>query len=589
MGFFAPTNAQAWTGTLKKFKFGFGQSICGTNPFDLDTDGNQKPIELCVIGQNLVDGGRIGSSVYNIEKVTTDITNNLISTINDQSSSFWVAGGLEDGGNPQKGGTGYQLLHSSTISPANRKVYTFLSGTSGIELSSDGSAQLTEGNTAITKTLLGNAAMSDAQRSILINYLRGGNTTNSSCADATTSTPCNAWRDWPHAGIVHSSPRIVAYDGRPRDTSSGMTACQGSTSATQDPRKQWVYYLTHDGMLHAVDTCDGSEQWTFYVEEVLGAAQALLSNVAGPLIEIADGPVTILSNDVNRDGVIDRTQGDFVYLYFGMHRGGRGYYALDITVPDAPKLLWKISNTSICSGASCSASTDYAELGYTFSALTPAKLTKLTTDTSTSLYTLALIGGGGYDLNQDATTVSSRDTMGRAVWVIDALTGALIRKLANGIPAASGGTIAGMDWSIPSDVAVINSDQDGQAFTDRLYVGDTAANLWRFDIGNSDPTRWTGKLLASLSSSSSLSANSPDRKVHFAPVAVKLQFKGERYDGVFVGTGDIQHPTKIMNDADPKNGMFMIKDKGIGTSATTDTTVYTTNDLVNVSAIDTVT
>ncbi|MBL8484500.1 MAG: hypothetical protein JNJ60_20060 [Rhodocyclaceae bacterium] len=33
----------------------------------------------------------------------------------------------------------------------------------------------------------------------------------------------------------------------------------------------------------------------------------------------------------------------------------------------------------------------------------------------------------------------------------------------------------------------------------------------------------------------------------------------------------------------------MIKDKGIGTSATTDTTVYTTNDLVNVSAIDTVT
>ncbi|MBL8472442.1 MAG: hypothetical protein JNM98_11635 [Rhodocyclaceae bacterium] len=588
MGFFAPTNAQAWSGTLKKFKFGHGQSVCGTSPFDRDAQGNQKPIDVCVIGQNQVDGGLIGSSVYNIEKVTTDINNTLISTINDQSSSFWIAGGLGDGGNPQRGGTGYQLLHSSSIRPDNRKVYTFISGSTGVNLSTDGAAQVTEANTAITKTRLGNASMNDAQRSSLINYLRGGNTGNSACIDATDSTACTVWRDWPHAGIIHSSPRIVAYDGRPRDGTTGLSACQGSASASEDARKQWVYYLTHDGMLHAVDTCDGSEQWTFFVEEALGSAQALMNNVAGPLVEVADGPITILSNDVNRDGVIDSTQGDFVYLYFGMHRGGRGYYALDVTVPDQPKLMWRISNNAICLGATCSSSSDYAELGFTFSALQPAKLVKLTADTSTATYTLALIGGGGYDLNQDAATVSSQDTMGRALFVINARTGALIRKLANGVPSASGGTLAGVDWSIPSDVSVLNSDQDGQALTDRLYVGDMAGNLWRFDVGASDPATWKGKQLAALSSSSSLTANSPQRKIFFPPVAVKLQFKGQRYDGVFVGSGDIQHPTKVMTDSDPRNALFMIKDFGTGTSASTDTTVFGTSDLVDVTTTDTV-
>src|SRR2546429_6457262 len=39
-----------------------------------------------------------------------------------------------------------------------------------------------------------------------------------------------------------------------------------------------------------------------------------------------------------------------------------------------------------------------------------------------------------------------------------------------------------MDHAIPSDIAVL--DIDGDSYADRMYVGDMAGQLWRFDISN---------------------------------------------------------------------------------------------------------
>ncbi|MBX3667474.1 MAG: hypothetical protein KF778_03655 [Rhodocyclaceae bacterium] len=579
MAFFAPTNAQAWSGTLKKFKFGHGATLCGTDPFN-----NDAVIDTCIIGQNVTSG----STVRNVEQFITDNVGNVQSVFNDQASSYWAAApGLNDGGNPRKGGTGYRLL-SGTLLPSTRHAYTFISAAaSSADLTASSNA-FSESNTAINAARLGNSGMSAGERASLINYTRGGNPTDPNCVDTDASTACNSWRDWPHAAIVHSAPRIVTYDSRPRSV-AGMTACQGSVDASGNPdpsrdtAKQWIYYLTHDGMLHAVDTCSGDEQWVFVLEEALPQLKALMDNRAGAIIDGGDGPLTIVQIDANRDGVIDPSSGDKVWLYVGLRRGGRAWYALDISDAEHPALMWKVAPGVHCIAATCSATTEYDELGQTWSPLVPAKLTKLSTDSSTASYTLALFGGGGFDPNQDAITVTQADSMGRAVFVLNAATGSLIRKLADGMPAAGGGSLSGMDWSIPSEVRVINADLDGQGFSDRAYAGDTGGNVWRFDIASADPSLWTGKRLAALSDDYTLPGSAPNRKIFQAPTAVKISFYGQRYDAVFVGTGDVEHPLRTASS----DALYMIKDFDVGSIAGA-STAWRDGDFVSTASISTV-
>lgn len=43
-----------------------------------------------------------------------------------------------------------------------------------------------------------------------------------------------------------------------------------------------------------------------------------------------------------------------------------------------------------------------------------------------------------------------------------------------------------MTHAVPSDIATLNTNSDG--FTDRMYVGDMARQLLRFDIINGQPS-----------------------------------------------------------------------------------------------------
>ncbi|MCO6062459.1 hypothetical protein NG726_38165, partial [Pseudomonas sp. MOB-449] len=54
-----------------------------------------------------------------------------------------------------------------------------------------------------------------------------------------------------------------------------------------------------------------------------------------------DGNISIYTNDADGDGRIEGGSGEKAYLYVTMRRGGRFIYALDVSVPETPKLLWK--------------------------------------------------------------------------------------------------------------------------------------------------------------------------------------------------------------------------------------------------------
>ena len=81
------------------------------------------------------------------------------------------------------------------------------------------------------------------------------------------------------------------------------------------------------------------------------------------------------------------TAGDKAYLYLTARRGGRFIYALNVTNPTAPKLLWKRTN----------ADTGFAELGQTWSELKVGRIRGQTDP--------VVIFGLGYDPVANDTSV----------------------------------------------------------------------------------------------------------------------------------------------------------------------------------------
>jgi type IV pilus assembly protein PilY1 len=236
-----------------------------------------------------------------------------------------------------------------------------------------------------------------------------------------------------------------------------------------------------------------------------------------------------------------------------MRRGGNFYYAMDVTDRANPRVLWKITG-----GAG-----DFVELGDTWSKPVLRKI-RLGGDDR-----LVLIFGGGYDTNQDAVSERTPDGVGRAVYIVDAETGQRLWWAADD-PGASL-TLTDMDYSIPSDVAAIDSNGDGYA--NILYVGDMGGQLWRFDIergetatDNNLATLMTGGRIADLAVD-----NSPadTRRFYYPPDVARVKFDGNYYLSIILSSGFRAHPL----DTTVQDRIYMIRDLPLSGAPTTYTTL----------------
>jgi type IV pilus assembly protein PilY1 len=163
--------------------------------------------------------------------------------------------------------------------------------------------------------------------------------------------------------------------------------------------------------------------------------------------------------------------------------------------------------------------------------------------------------GGGYDVNQDSASPAV-DTRGRAIYVVDILTGTQIWRYSNTENSQ-------MKYCVPSDITRL--DMDGNGKIDRLYVGDTGGRMWRLDIGDPYVTNWTGKIIFD-------SASSGLQKKIFYPPDVTFETDSSDYEILFFGTGDREHP----KESTILNRLYAVKDKNLSA-------VLKENDLIDVT------
>ncbi|GAC1032160.1 hypothetical protein thsps21_29880 [Pseudomonas sp. No.21] len=513
-------------------------------------------------------------------KATSDSSGNLVVTdangnnavdsstgfFADSAQSYWSASA--DGKNAGLGGAASRLTD-----PANRKLYTYTgsnleprTNASSTSVNLTGSAHLLlNSNTALTKTMLGDASMTDAYKGNLLTWARGTNPADSSIRAQI-------------ADVLHNAPKVVAY-------TSDEDIARISAGTTQD--KLALFYGTNEGFIGAINPANGNELFSFIPKELLGNLKSYYDDPQGSINKKygIDGQFDLKVTYGNRDTTTNLRAVSGVTLYAGMGRGGRNYYSLDMTPTTAgdpatiqPKLNWVIRGGS-------GGSTGFSRLGQTWSTPKVAKVKWNGTVTDVLIFT------GGYDTNQDndATPDNPKtDSYGNALYVVNANTGQKLWMAGPSGDTDANLTLSSMTNSMPADPALV--DLGGDGLIDTIFTSDTRGQIFRFDINQSNTSASnfaTGNRIANIGGTDATN----NRRFYNQPdVALIKERGGQSYYTISIGSGYRGHP---LSEA-ALDRFYVIRDKNVYSAPTYCSATVTTNctasitesNLVDVSSVN---
>lgn len=347
-----------------------------------------------------------------------------------------------------------ELLQQRTTS--SRNIFTALGKTV---------YDFTDANATTLRASLGMAT--DAKADSLIDWARGD--------------PVPGRRNrhgWILGPIVHSTPVVV---GAP--ASFLVSASYQAFYQAQQDRRRMVYVGANDGMLHAFDAESGEEAWAFVPQFALPAFAVMADSFYCNKYTV-DQTVTV--KDVYFDGTW-RT-----VLASGGREGGAAVFALDITDPLSPTVLWQ---NTLPTGMTFTSDVEIATIGGV---------------------PVALVGSGLDKTNKEAWVHSYRLS-----------DGTLLGSKRLSVDAKALRNKASRPISVDRDL-------DGNV--DLVYMADLLGNVYRFDTrATGNAASWTMTTL--FSGTAEISANPT---VSFGPSGRIYVYFGT---GAYLETSDMSTTT----------------------------------------------
>ncbi len=348
---------------------------------------------------------------------------------------------------------------------------------------------------------------SDAtQATKIVNYLRGERA-NESVAINPLRVRSSVLGD-----IVNSTPVFVGRPNAKLHASASFTGASsyaGFATGAAASRTQVIYVGANDGMLHSFNasnnsTTGGTEVFAFVPSQSIANGLASYSKPEYVHNYFVDGEIAV-------SDIYDVASSSWKTVLVGsMGRGGPGVFALDVTNPSAPTLMWEKNGS------------DIPGLGKNIGRPMIAQVANGDWR--------VLIGNG------------PGSSGGRARMIVITLGG------------ASSGTVSVVtppETSTDNGLsAVLARDSNADGFADSAYAGDLQGNLWKFS-----------GLAAGASSAlvfAARDAGNDIQPITAAPMVGKDNSTGQTW--IFVGTGQYLNDTDLSNEAEQT--WYGLKDTG---------------------------
>jgi type IV pilus assembly protein PilY1 len=344
----------------------------------------------------------------------------------------------------------------------------------------------------------------DMSGSDVLNFLRGSN--------AQEVRNGGQFRNRTHklGDIVDSSPLYVGPPASPWQAASYFTF-----AATNRNRPPMLYVGANDGMLHAFDAATGNEKFAFI-------PNAVFSNLIKLVNPYYNSQHWFFVDGAPNAADVQFTDGSWHTVLLGSESaGGNSIFELDVTDPSkltteaqvASAALWEFTDTN---------------MGYSFS--TPsAVLTNAG---------FAIMFGNGYDSTNSQPVLYAVDPKtGKSL--ISGTTGGL--NLCSQVPTACNAALPnGL-----STITAVNTSGLLSAPANVVYAGDLQGNLWRVDISNVSPAKWTATVLFQARDGST----TPQPQPITVQPSVSLNPLAPMLTGVvvFFGTGEFLSVSDLSN------------------------------------------
>lgn len=414
-----------------------------------------------------------------------------------------------------------------TISPSSRNIYTYINGAM---------TEFLNGNLSNVDLGFPNDPLYDPERQKVVDHIRGID-----AYDINQNLNATEERNWKLGDIFHSNAVIVGSPNR-NYLDAGFSEAGGFYD-TYKNRTKVIIVGANDGMLHAFNASTGVEEWAFIPPSVLKTLQLMPSAHtyyvdASP--KVTDVWIYSDPTDTTKSANEWRT-----ILICGLRKGGKQYFALDITDTLNPVFLWEWPRSN-----------DAATLAKVGQSWSDPAVGKVKVEYGGELYErwVAFIGGG-LDPNETKTVKAG---IGRAFFAIDIKTGEIIWEYSSDPSVTYPNTDQKkyMTFSFPAAPTAV--DLNGNGYVDRVYIGDLGGQMWAFNV-SFDPVNKKSNTLWSAYRLTMPPASVAEKHPVFYQPAVA--FDNYRNPWVYYGTGDRENPLDTTN---PPEFFYGVKDDGLG-------------------------